>query len=345
MNTNELIKIQNPLLHWYDQNKRDLPWRHTDDAYQIWVSEIMLQQTRVEAVIPYFERFIKRLPTIEALASIEEDALMKLWEGLGYYSRVRNMQKCAQELVRQNQKHLPSTYDELIKLPGIGSYTAGAIASIAYGEKVSAVDGNVLRVITRLQNNFDNVSDLKVRKKIETILNEIMPIQSGNFNQALMELGATICIPGNPRCNICPLQSLCHSYQEGTMWQLPIKDKKKKQTEEDKTILLLLYQNQIAIQKRPKTGLLASLWEFPNREGHIQNIHDLYPHAQIEKTPPYKHVFTHKIWNMEGYIIYLQEKPIEEYTWVSLSELETLHSLPSAFKYFLENIPQKNLSR
>lgn len=342
MKQNELKKIEKPLCIWYKKNKRDLHWRRTKDAYQIWVSEIMLQQTRVEAVIPYFNRFINKIPHIKALAEIEEDTLMKLWEGLGYYSRARNMQKCAQELIKQKKKQLPSTYEELLQLPGIGPYTAGAIASIAFNQKVSAVDGNVLRVMTRLQNSFENVSLPKVRKQIEEKLNQIMPIESGTFNQALMELGATICIPGNPRCNICPLQSLCLGYQNKTMWHLPIKDKKKKQKEEEITVFLLLYQNQIAIQKRKDKGLLASLWEFPNREGHIQNVKNLYPNTKIKKTKVYKHVFTHIIWKMEGYIISLHEKPKENYTWVSIEELKQLHSLPSAFQYFLKEVSKQD---
>ncbi|MDD3341629.1 MAG: A/G-specific adenine glycosylase [Bacilli bacterium] len=338
MKNKELEKIIPLLLSWYDKNKRDLPWRRTKDAYKIWVSEIMLQQTRVEAVIPYFERFIHRLPTLTELAKIEEEQLLKLWEGLGYYSRVKNMQKCAIELTEKGRDTLPIKYEELLKLPGIGPYTAGAIASIAFNEKVSAVDGNVLRVITRLTASTANISQPKVVKEIQMLLNQIMPIQSGNFNQALMELGATICIPGSPRCNICPLQKECVGYQKGTMWTLPIKDKKKKQVEEEKTVFLLFYKNKIAIQKRPNKGLLASLWEFPNREGHLKNIDTLYPHAQITKTGSYKHVFTHKIWKMEGYSILLKEKPKEKYTWVTMEELLNMHSLPSAFKYFLQDI-------
>lgn len=328
------------LLSWYKEYKRDLPWRKTKNAYLIWVSEIMLQQTRVEAVIPYYERFIKRLPTLKDLSEIEEDELLKLWEGLGYYSRVRNMQKCAKNVIEQGKVELPSTYEELIKLPGIGPYTAGAIASIALGEKVPAVDGNVLRVYSRLVASFKNVSDLKVRKEIEKELSLIMPTDSGDFNQALMELGATICIPGNPRCNICPIQKYCSGYKQGNMWGLPIKDSKKEKKEKEYTIFLLFYQNKVAVKKRPSKGLLASLFEFPNIEGKIELdfLKEKYKNATIIEGNRYKHIFTHQIWNMNSYCIHLNKKTKEDYIWASLEDLATVYTIPSAFGYFLEDI-------
>lgn len=326
------------LICWYQKNRRDLPWRKNKEPYQIWVSEIMLQQTRVETVIPYFERFIKKLPTLDHLSQIEEDELLKLWEGLGYYSRVKNMQKCAKKLIEKNMHTLPSTYQELIKLPGIGPYTAGAIASIAFEEKVSAVDGNVLRVISRFLSIHQNISNPKVKKEIELLLNEHMPHESGTFNQALMELGATICIPGNPRCNVCPLQKLCKAYEKGEMYILPIKEKKKKQKDVYITVFLLFYKNKFAIQKRKDTGLLASLFEFPNIEESISTKKIPFSFDKVKETTLYKHTFTHQIWYMKGYILYLNEMPKENFTWVSLQELEENYSLPTAFKYFIKDI-------
>lgn len=331
--------IVEPLLVWYRINKRDLPWRRSMDPYLIWVSEIMLQQTRVEAVIPYFERFTKHLPTIKALATIEEDKLMKLWEGLGYYSRVRNMQKCAKILVENKMETLPCSYEELIKLPGIGPYTAGAVASIAGGERVCAVDGNVLRVISRIIASEENVSDPNTKKEIENLLGKALPVKSGDFNQSLMELGRVICIPGNPRCSICPIQKNCLGYEKGIMWRLPIKDKKKDKTEESRTVLLLIYKNQVAIRKRPNTGLLASLWEFPNFDTiSVEEIHRMYSVQYIKETSPYTHIFTHKIWHMNGYVVILQELSLEALTWVSLEEVKEKYSIPTAFGYFLEDI-------
>ena len=336
-------EISKELINWWKKNKRDLPWRKNKNPYNIWVSEIMLQQTKVNAVIPYFEKFIKEIPNIKTLAQMEEEKLLKLWEGLGYYSRVKNMQKCAKILIEEGKVALPKTYEKLLPLPGIGPYTAGAIASIAYNEKVCAVDGNVLRVTTRVLNSFENISDGKVRKKIEQQLNKKMPEESGNFNEALMELGAMICIPIHPRCNICPISSYCKGYQKGNMYKLPIKEKKKKQKEENITVFLLIYKGKIAIKKRPNKGLLASLFEFPNEmkrieEKEMQNIFDI---TKIQKGIEYKHIFTHKIWNMKSYKINLEKKPKEKYIWVSLNTLKSKYTLPSAFTPFLRDLEKE----
>lgn len=336
-------EINKIIIKWWKKNKRDLPWRKEKNPYNIWVSEIMLQQTKVATVIPYFERFIKEIPDIETLASIKEEKLLKLWEGLGYYSRVKNMQKCAQKLVEEGKNDLPQTYKELQNLPGIGPYTAGAIASIAYQEKVCAVDGNVLRVVSRIENSWENISTLQVRKNIQTKLNKNMPEESGNFNEAIMELGALICIPVNPRCNICPVSSLCKAYQKHTMYKLPIKEKKKAKIEENVTVFLLTYKGKIAIRKRKDTGLLASLFEFPNVMEEIEEeaIQKMFDIEKIKKMIEYKHVFTHKIWNMTSYQIELKEKPKEKYLWVSLSTLEKKYTLPSAFTPFLKELEKK----
>lgn len=338
MKNKNIEQMIDPLLDWYKNNKRDLPWRQTIDPYQIWVSEIMLQQTRVEAVIPYFKKFIENIPSLDALSQIKEERLLKLWEGLGYYSRVKNMQKCAKQLISEDLHSLPSSYLELLKLPGIGPYTAGAIASIAFGERVSAVDGNVLRVISRVIASHKNISDAKVKKEIELLLNEYIPKESGDFNQSLMELGATICIPSHPRCNICPIQNLCIAYQKKEMYLLPIKEKRKTQKEIEMTIFLFYYKGKIAIKKRKNTGILASLFEFPNSQNSFDLNKIPYSFEKVLKTPLYKHIFTHQIWHMKGFIIFLTEKPKDSFIWASLEQLENNYSLPTAFKYFLNDL-------
>lgn len=342
----DMFDFLNPtILEWYIQNKRDLPWRRDQNAYHIWISEIMLQQTRVEAVIPYYERFLKRIPDVCSLAKVPSDELLKLWQGLGYYSRARNLQKAAQILAQDGKTELPLTYHELLKLPGIGTYTAGAIASIAYQEVVPAVDGNVLRVMTRYLGQKDNISDAKTKKKYEQLLLKHMSKKHpGDFNQALMELGATICIPnGNPRCNICPLQEKCQAYQKGLLAILPIRNAKVKKRLEERTVLIFTYKDQVVIQKRPTTGLLASLFEFPNIESHYtieqvkqylkeQNI--LY--QRIQNGPPARHIFTHLQWNMISYKIDLSYPcKKKQWIWATREQLKQNYSIPTAFSKFL----------
>lgn len=259
-------RIVAPLLEWYPENKRVLPWREQKNPYYIWVSEIMLQQTRVEAVKPYFERFTKALPDILALAVCSEAQLLKLWEGLGYYNRVRNMQKAAKQMIEKYQGELPPDYDALKGLSGIGSYTAGAIASIAYEIPVPAVDGNVLRVITRITADEADIMKQSTKKRIEEQLKKVMPVgHSGDLNQALMELGATVCVPnGVPRCGVCPLYGLCEARKQEKVNIIPVKAKVKPRRIEDKTVLIILDGERVAIRKRPARGLLAGLYEFPN---------------------------------------------------------------------------------
>ena len=248
-----LNEIVQPLISWYRQNKRILPWRDQKNAYYTWVSEIMLQQTRVEAVKPYFLRFIGELPDVKALAECPEEKLMKLWEGLGYYNRVRNMQSAAQVVVAEYGGVLPASYDELLALKGIGSYTAGAIASIAYDIPVPAVDGNVLRVFSRITEDRQDIMKQSVRRQVEEKLLGIMPKEApGDFNQALMELGAVVCVPNGPaRCTECPVAALCRAYHHGTVDELPVKAPKKKRTIENKTVLVIQDGECTAIRKRP----------------------------------------------------------------------------------------------
>lgn len=260
------------------KEKRSLPWREDATPYHIWVSEIMLQQTRVEAVKRYYARFLEKLPTIEALAECEEEILLKLWEGLGYYNRVKNMQKAAKVIVEKYDGEMPSDYDKILELPGIGSYTAGAIASIAFGVRKPAVDGNVLRVLARQEEWEKDIAKTSTKKEAEYILEEQMPENDvGEFNQSLMELGATVCLPnGMPKCEKCPILNCCKSKKHGTIEQYPKKSGKVKRRIEKKTVLLIQKQEYFAVRKRPDEGLLAGLYEFPNQEGFLSEKEVLF---------------------------------------------------------------------
>lgn len=342
-------RITNELINWYQENKRDLPWRHTKNPYLIWISEIMLQQTRVEAVKVYYERFTKILPTLNDLANIEEDKLLKLWEGLGYYSRVRNMQKTARLLVQKGYKNLPNTKNELLALPGIGEYTAGAILSIAFGESTPAIDGNVYRVIGRVYEIKDSISKPATYKVYKSILEKLLPKENaGDFTQSFMDLGSSICTPKNPKCVDCPLNKKCAAYKNKTQENYPVKDKKKEQKIEERVVYIYMYKDKVAIQKRKESGLLASLYEFPNtlELASIEKIEN----NLIERNIPYqsvleigeaRHIFSHKIWYMKGYLITLK-KPFGNFCWVTKSELQDKYSIPSAFSYFYDYIMKIN---
>lgn len=332
-------KISYILDTWYQENKRDLPWRRTKDPYHIWVSEIMLQQTRVEAVIPYFERFIKVLPTIEALAEVEDDVLMKLWEGLGYYNRVRNMKKAAITCMEQYNGFLPKTYDELILLSGIGEYTAGAIASIAFNQKVCAIDGNILRIYARLFLIDKNILQEKTKREIKTIMEQDLSDSMGDMNQALMDIGATICLGnGKPKCAICPLQEQCKAYKENKTEELPIRIKNKTRKKLKYTVIIHQYKNEVLLHKRETKGLLAGLYEFETLEGHFTK-HD-YP---ISKSlGKYHHIFSHREWDMKGFLVPTNQRFYKEgFIWVKIEELETTYSIPTAFQPFIERAFQK----
>lgn len=336
------------LCSWYQKSKRDLPWRKDSNPYHIWVSEIMLQQTRVEAVKIYYERFMKELPTIESLAYVEIEKLLKLWEGLGYYSRARNLKKAAITIMEEYHGIMPSTYEEILKLSGIGEYTAGAIASIAFRKKVPAIDGNVFRVMMRLQNSKRNISKPSTKRELFQELLKIMPENPGTFNQALMELGATICIPnGTPHCNRCPLKPYCLSYKENTMMELPVKDNKKEKKQEEYTVFIILNYNKVAIHQRPNKGLLASLYEFPNinqkltkKEALLYLKNEKYDVLRILECDSSRHIFTHKIWHMTHYIVYVDDCN-EKMKWVEFHELEALYAIPSAFSYSLKVLKEE----
>lgn len=346
--TNLLKKIALPLLEWYDKGHRMLPWRENKDAYRIWVSEIMLQQTRVEAVIPYYHCFLENFPDIEALSKAEDEKLLKCWEGLGYYSRVRNMKKAAITVMEEYGGRMPDTWEELQKLSGIGSYTAGAIASIAYNRPVPAVDGNVLRILSRLRMDEEFINLSAVKKRVEAELAEVMPVdRPGDFNQAMMELGATVCIPnGNPKCGDCPWMDLCLAKTAGCTEEFPKKEAKKKRTIEKKTVLILKEQDRIAIHKRPDKGLLAGLYEFPMMEGHLDEGEVIcrlkekgLEAVRVERLPEAVHIFSHKEWHMIGYAVRVdelekQDKEANDYLFVEPEDTRQNYPIPSAFAVY-----------
>ena len=362
MDTDRLEKIAEPLLSWFKDNARDLPWRREPLPYYVWVSEIMLQQTRVEAVKPFFARFIDALPDIAALASCEEERLLKLWEGLGYYNRVRNMQKAAKIVEEQYHGMLPDRYEELQKLPGIGSYTAGAIASIAYGKAEPAVDGNVLRVASRITGCEEDVMKQSVRRKFEVSLRTVMPKdRPGAFNQSLMELGATVCLPnGAPECHKCPVQGICYAREHGCQLLLPVKAAKKERHIEQRTVLVIRDSEHALIQKRPSKGLLASLYELPNLDGSLVADEVLqyvercgFSPIRIMELPPAKHIFSHIEWRMTGYMVLVEdaeeigiEKKAEEVSYrpslfIQPQQTEQEYPIPAAFAAYTKYLSIK----
>ncbi|MCL2446724.1 MAG: A/G-specific adenine glycosylase [Oscillospiraceae bacterium] len=320
------------LVHWYAQHKRDLPWRHTRDPYAIWISEIMLQQTRVEAVKGYYARFLTALPTVQDLACVDDDKLLKLWEGLGYYSRARNLKKAAQVIVCEHNSQLPNTPAQLKTLPGIGDYTAGAIASLAFDVATPAIDGNVLRVLARLWGDYADITLPQTRREFSTRVQAAMPSDSpGVFNQALMELGALVCIPrGKPLCTSCPWHDDCIARLQNLAHELPVKPAKKPRRIEQRQLLILRCGDKLALRKRPDKGLLAGLWELPESFALSPALvlHDEDAGAAV-------HIFTHIEWHMTARKITLHE-PLDDCSlvWVTQEELARDYALPSAFAGF-----------
>lgn len=345
MKVNILARLPKVLPGWYAENKRELPWRQDKDPYHIWISEIMLQQTRVEAVKGYYARFLQALPTIQDLANAEDELLNKLWEGLGYYSRVRNLKKAAKVIMEQYGGIFPGEYTQVIKLPGIGQYTAGAICSIAFNQKTPAVDGNVLRLYSRLLLDETPVDLPDMKKRVSDELAAVYPDTAGDFTQALMELGATVCGPNKaPDCEKCPCKGFCLAHKENKTDLVPVRLPKKQRRLEDKTVFILTCGDQIALHKRPENGLLAGLWELPNVDGKlsaaaaVQAVANMGIAAQnIEKIVERKHIFTHIQWDMQG--VYLSVKEIAgDLTWLSLDEIQRDAALPTAFRQFLPEI-------
>ena len=331
------------IVEWYAASRRLLPWRQDPTPYHTWIAEIMLQQTRIEAVIPYYERFLRELPGVPALAAVPEDRLLKLWEGLGYYSRARNLKKAAQILTDCHGGELPASAAELRKLPGIGDYTAGSIASIAFGLPEPAVDGNVLRVVSRVLACPDDIASPAVKRAVTELLRAHYPAgeDAALLTEGIMELGETVCLPnGVPRCDVCPLRGLCGAHRAGTELSFPVRAAKKPRRTEEKTVFLLRCGGRWAVRKRPAGGLLAGLWEFPNTEGSLSAEEALEAVDALDISPEWieacgsaKHIFTHVEWHMTGYLIDCREEsPL--FLWKTPEEIARDCSLPTAFRYF-----------
>jgi A/G-specific adenine glycosylase len=347
-----LEPLTKPLLMWFSQNARVLPWRSTPTPYRVWVSEIMLQQTRVEAVKPYFERFVRELPDVAALAACEEERLLKLWEGLGYYNRVRNMHLAAQTVMQQYGGELPHRYEELLTLKGIGHYTAGAIASIAYGQAVPAVDGNVFRVLTRACMDDTDIMKQSFRNYIEGELKTVIPAdRAGDYNQALMELGATVCLPnGAPKCEQCPWETLCQAHLNNVVERYPHKEKKQKRRIEEKTVLVIMDGDKIVLNKRPAKGLLAGMYEFPSLPGYVGEQEALQFAKEAGLEPLHiregeeaVHIFSHVEWRMKSYLIrvaQMEEQP-KQMLLVETATAEEKYPIPSAFAAYAKYLNMK----
>ena len=361
---NQANEFAGHLLAFYDEHARELPFRISPRPYYTWISEIMLQQTRMDTVIPYFNRFIDQLPDIAALAAVPDERLLKLWEGLGYYSRARNLKKAAEVIVADHGGIMPQEYEELVKLPGIGPYTAGAIASIAFGKAVPAVDGNVIRVFSRLEAYGEPVMTARgksfIFQAVEAVISRERP---GDFNQAIMELGATVCLPnGAPLCQRCPVSEHCLALQQGDPLAFPLMPEKKARRREEHTVLLLVHNGKFLAQQRPEEGLLAGLWQVPMRQGILAEedvikwIHELgFPDFILEMGGKAKHIFSHVEWHMQSFAAHISNQPngeclvgenpagyssgravsAEGYSWIPGDELDVI-TLPTAFRKFRE---------
>ena len=343
----QLYEAPELLVEWYRERKRDLPWRHHVNAYRVWVSEIMLQQTRVEAVKPFFERFMTELPTVKDLAEAPEDKLLKLWEGLGYYNRVRNMQKAAQQIMVDFHGEFPNTYEEILSLKGIGNYTAGAISAFAFGLPKPAVDGNVLRVVSRITGSREDIMKQSVRKAMERALEQVIPEDAASdFGQGLIELGAIVCVPnGEPKCAECPAAFACVARKQGLTAEIPVKKKAKARRIEKRTVLIFKDGEKLAIRKRPGKGLLAGLYEFPNEEGRLAQKEvtayskeiGLMP-VRVKKLESAKHIFSHVEWHMTGYEVIvdeLEKTNKKEFLFIHPEEIGQKYPLPSAFETYI----------
>ncbi len=341
-----LIAMFEALIPWYEAHKRELPWRQDREPYHVWLSEIMLQQTRVEAVKEYYRRFLTTLPTIADLAEAPEEQILKLWEGLGYYNRVRNLQKAAQTICADYAGVFPSEYAQIRSLSGIGDYTAGAIASICFDAPTPAVDGNVLRVYSRLLADDANIDLQTTKKRITRKLQETYPRKNpGIATQALMELGATVCVPnGAPRCDVCPVAEICQARKQDTWRNLPVRSEKKKRKIVDKTVFILLTEDTVALHKRSTSGLLAGMWEFPNVDAKLDKQAAVTQVTGWQAEPldllmqtSYTHIFSHVEWHMTAYYIRCR-KTNKKWKWVTKESLDETYALPSAFRPFREQI-------
>lgn len=316
-----------PLLEWYRVCKRDLPWRKARSFYTALVSELMLQQTRVEAVKERYVLFLQRFPTPEALAAASEEEVLKMWEGLGYYSRARNLHKAAKILAAEG---LPQDFNGVRALPGVGDYTAGAICSIALGLPQPAVDGNVLRILSRLYADGANIDEPATRARFSELLRAAYPPETGDFCEALMELGAIVCVPnGAPLCGECPWQALCRAHLAGEEENYPVRSEKKARRVVDATVLVLQCGDKFALEKRPAKGLLAGLWQFPFFEGDAPDLGEVVAEKRA------KHIFTHVEWRMRGKLVRIDAE-LPRYVWATADEIARIYAVPSAFRAFME---------
>lgn len=340
------------LLQWYRENARPLPWRSPLTPYRVWVSEIMLQQTRIEAVIPYFERFMTELPTVQALAAVSDERLMKLWEGLGYYSRARNLKKAAVEICARYDGELPADFEALRSLPGIGDYTAGAVASIAFGLAVPAVDGNVLRVVSRLTADFEDVMKPATRRRhTQTVMSWLPQKAAGDFNAAIMELGERICLPNTaPHCGECPMREVCAGHEQKVEVLLPVRAVKKARRAEERTVLVFVTNEtvpRVLLHKRAAKGLLAGLWELPNilttDTARAADKACASFGATVRGTQPIGegvHLFSHIEWRMRGICVKVDAfTPTKDYVWATMDEVYARYALPAAFRPFSRLLP------
>ena len=339
----DLSNIVQHLVLWYQKNARVLPWRENVTAYGVWVSEIMLQQTRVEAVKEYYVRFLEELPTVKQLAEVSDEKLLKLWQGLGYYSRAKNLKKAAIEIMDKYCGEIPNDYNELLKLKGIGEYTAGAICSIAFGQPEAAIDGNVLRVMTRLYADDRDIMSKTLRKEYTESIKQVLKCTQPNiFNQALMELGAMICLPnGTPKCEQCPIKQHCKAYEKNNVLEFPHKAAKKQRRIENRMMFFILCQNKLALHKREEKGLLSNLWELPNALTEKTNIEQLSQwginYTAVKDMGKAKHIFTHIEWHMEGYFVNASSfENSSDFVWVTQYDLQQKYALPSAFSKYIK---------
>ena len=342
-----LEQLPIPLLLWFGEHARKLPWRDDPTPYHVWVSEIMLQQTRVAAVLGYYARFMEEVPTVADLAALGEERLMKLWQGLGYYNRARNMQKAARQVVEEFGGEFPDRYEDIRTLAGVGDYTAGAIASIAFGVPVPAVDGNVLRVVSRINGDESDITLAATKERVRRQVADIIPKgEAGRFNQGLMELGATVCLPnGVPLCDRCPAKDFCRARLEERTGQLPVKAAKKERMIEERTVFLIFHDGQVALRRRPDKGLLAGLWEFPNEIAPaVGALEDwgICPRA-VRSAGTGKHIFTHKEWRMTAKVVQAADDSLPQgWVWADRGELERQYAVPNAFRAF-ESVVKEQL--
>ena len=346
MTVKPLEQLPVPLLAWFEEHARKLPWREDPTPYHVWVSEIMLQQTRVAAVLGYYERFMEAVPTVADLACLPEDQLMKLWQGLGYYNRARNLQKAARQIMDAFAGEFPHRYEDIRSLAGVGDYTAGAIASIAFGQPVPAVDGNVLRVVSRINGDEGDIALAATKERVRVQMEQIIPVHNASkFNQAMMELGATVCLPnGAPLCEQCPARAFCRALLEERTDSLPVKAAKKARRVEERVVFLIFRDGQVALRRRPEKGLLAGLWEFPNELAPAQDALEQWDISwqAVSRAGTGKHIFTHIEWRMAARVVQAEDDRLPDgWVWADREELERQYAVPNAFRAFEQTVKER----